>query len=128
MTVDIAIDNARAARTVTVGANQGASYLVASHQVAARTLKKFVRTPALIVAGTAPGALFLLIFRYVFGGAVAIPVGSRTSTSWCRVLSSRVCSFRGWVLRAESPMTSEEVLSIGCEACRSGSSRWSPAG
>jgi ABC transporter DrrB family efflux protein len=45
--------------------------LVASGQVAARTLKKFVRTPALVVAGTAQGALFLLIFRYVFGGAVA---------------------------------------------------------
>ena len=39
--------------------------------MAARTLKKFVRTPALIVAGTAQGVLFLLIFRYVFGGAVA---------------------------------------------------------
>jgi ABC transporter DrrB family efflux protein len=52
-------------------ANEGASYLVASGQVASRTLKKFVRTPALIIAGTAQGALFLLIFRYVFGGAVA---------------------------------------------------------
>lgn len=51
--------------------NVGAHYLVASRQVATRTLKKFVRTPALIVAGTAQGALFLLIFRYVFGGAVA---------------------------------------------------------
>ena len=51
--------------------NRGASYLGASRQVAARTMKKFVRTPALIVAGTAQGVLFLLIFRYVFGGAVA---------------------------------------------------------
>ena len=51
--------------------NLGARYLVASGQVAARTLKKFVRTPALIIAGTAQGVLFLLIFRYVFGGAVA---------------------------------------------------------
>lgn len=51
--------------------NAGATYLTASLQVAARTLKKFVRTPALIVAGTAQGVLFLLIFRYVFGGAVA---------------------------------------------------------
>ena len=51
--------------------NRGAGYLVASGQVAARTVKKFVRTPALIIAGTAQGVLFLLIFRYVFGGAVA---------------------------------------------------------
>ena len=39
--------------------------------MAGRTLKKFVRTPALLIAGTAQGVLFLLIFRYVFGGAVA---------------------------------------------------------
>jgi len=51
--------------------NRGAPYLSASRQVAVRTLKKFIRTPALIVAGTAQGVLFLLIFRYVFGGAVA---------------------------------------------------------
>jgi len=51
--------------------NMGASYLVASREVAARTLKKFIRTPALIIAGTAQGVLFLLIFRYVFGGAVS---------------------------------------------------------
>ncbi len=51
--------------------NRGASYVTASSQVAVRTLKKFVRTPALIIAGTAQGILFLLIFRYVFGGAVA---------------------------------------------------------
>ena len=60
-------------RTVRVAGelNRGASYVEASRQVATRTLKKFVRTPALIVAGTAQGVLFLLIFRYVFGGAVA---------------------------------------------------------
>jgi ABC-2 type transport system permease protein len=51
--------------------HRGAPYLAASRQVAVRTLKKFTRTPALIVAGTAQGVLFLLIFRYVFGGAVA---------------------------------------------------------
>jgi ABC-2 type transport system permease protein len=54
-----------------VSGGNGASYGVASVQVATRTLKKFVRTPALIIAGTAQGVLFLLIFRYVFGGAVA---------------------------------------------------------
>jgi len=44
---------------------------VASGQVASRTLKKFIRSPALLIAGTAQGLLFLLIFRYVFGGAVS---------------------------------------------------------
>jgi ABC-2 type transport system permease protein len=51
--------------------NAGAPFLVASYEVAARTVKKFVRSPQLIVAGTAQGALFLLIFRYVFGGSIS---------------------------------------------------------
>jgi ABC-2 type transport system permease protein len=60
-----------AASRPVVAPNRGASYVVASGQVATRTLKKFIRTPALLIAGTAQGILFLLIFRYVFGGAVA---------------------------------------------------------
>lgn len=73
MTMDLTVDDTRPvgpASGAAGAANQGASYLVAAAQVAARTLKKFVRTPALIVAGTAQGVLFLLIFRFVFGGAV----------------------------------------------------------
>ena len=49
--------------------NAGAPFVGAAWQVAGRTVKKFVRSPQLIVASTAQGALFLLIFRYVFGGA-----------------------------------------------------------
>ena len=74
MTMDLTLDPPRQARDPADRArstNQGASFLVAAGQVAARTLKKFVRTPALLIAGTAQGVLFLLIFRYVFGGAVA---------------------------------------------------------
>ncbi len=73
MTVDLALDPPRQAGRGRKQAmtNHGASYLVTSTQVAGRTLKKFVRSPALIVAGTAQGVLFLLIFRYVFGGAIA---------------------------------------------------------
>jgi ABC-2 type transport system permease protein len=70
MNTDLVVDPSRAEEW-TDGVGQGASYPVASRQVATRTLKKFVRTPALIIAGTAQGALFLLIFRYVFGGAVS---------------------------------------------------------
>ena len=51
-------------------AHRGARFTVASLTVAGRTVKKFVRTPQLIVAGTVTGAMFLLIFRYVFGGAI----------------------------------------------------------
>lgn len=42
----------------------------ASISIATRTLRKFVRTPQLIVVSTIQGAMFLLIFRYVFGGAI----------------------------------------------------------
>lgn len=40
-------------------------------QVAARTLRQFRRTPQLIVVGALTSTMFLLIFRYVFGGAIA---------------------------------------------------------
>src|ERR1700727_370421 len=70
MPMDLPLDPPRQAPPVTGAVNQGASYFVAAGQVAARTLKKFIRSPALLIAGTAQGLLFLLIFRYVFGGAV----------------------------------------------------------
>src|SRR6266705_6505664 len=38
--------------------------------IAKRTVLKYLRTPQLVVLGTIQGALFLLIFRYVFGGAI----------------------------------------------------------
>jgi len=47
-----------------------ASTFVATSQIARRVLLKFVRSPQLVVVGTLQGALFLLIFRYVFGGAI----------------------------------------------------------
>ena len=50
--------------------SRGSAFVPASLAVAKRTLLKFVRTPALIVVGTIQGGMFLLIFRYVFGGAI----------------------------------------------------------
>jgi ABC transporter DrrB family efflux protein len=40
--------------------------------VARRALLRFVRTPQLIVIGTVQMSLFLLIYRYMFGGAIHI--------------------------------------------------------
>jgi ABC-2 type transport system permease protein len=48
------------------------SFPVSTLQVARRALLRYFRTPQLVVLGTLQGALFLLIFRYVFGGAVDI--------------------------------------------------------
>ena len=51
-------------------AHRDAGFLTSSLAVAQRTVRKFVRTPQLLVMSTVQGALFLLIFRYVFGGAI----------------------------------------------------------
>jgi len=40
--------------------------------VGARTVRKFMRTPQLVVLGFVQGAMFLLSFRYVFGGAINV--------------------------------------------------------
>jgi ABC-2 type transport system permease protein len=43
--------------------------------VAKRVLLKFVRTPQLVIGGLAQMALFLVCFRYVFGGAIGASGG-----------------------------------------------------
>ncbi len=52
-------------------AGRTAGAVATAMSVAARTVRKFVRTPQLIVVETIQGAMFLLIFRYVFGGAIS---------------------------------------------------------
>jgi ABC-2 type transport system permease protein len=47
-----------------------ATPLATALAVAGRTTRRFVRTPQLLVVSTITGAMFLLIFRYVFGGAI----------------------------------------------------------
>jgi ABC-2 type transport system permease protein len=53
----------------------GAGFLTATGAVARRTLTAFARTPQLLVVATVQGAMFLLIFRYVFGGAIGMSDG-----------------------------------------------------
>jgi ABC transporter DrrB family efflux protein len=54
------------------GARAGAGLVIASLEIMKRTILKFLRTPTLIVVSTVQGAMFLLIFRYVFGGAIGV--------------------------------------------------------
>src|SRR5215218_7350695 len=56
--------------TVPVPVPRSAGLPASTLGIARRGLLKFVRTPQLAVVGTLQGALFLLIFRYVFGGAI----------------------------------------------------------
>jgi ABC-2 type transport system permease protein len=58
-----------ATATATLPGNK-ASLLSSTTVIARRTFLKFIRTPQLVVVGTVQGAMFLLIFRYVFGGAI----------------------------------------------------------
>jgi ABC-2 type transport system permease protein len=57
-----------ATQTLGAAARLGPSTLV----ITRRSLLKFWRTPQLVLLGTAQGAIFLLIYRYVFGGAIGI--------------------------------------------------------
>src|SRR5439155_25599196 len=50
--------------------NSGAGLRVSSLVVAGRMVRKFVRTPQLIVFTTIQSALFLLMFRFGLGGAI----------------------------------------------------------
>ena len=61
--------------TSTAPAAASTSLRSSTFEVANRTVRKFVRTPQLVVVGTIQGAMFLLIFRYVFGGAIAVGGG-----------------------------------------------------
>jgi ABC-2 type transport system permease protein len=40
--------------------------------VALRTVRKFVRTPQLLALATVQSAIFLVVFRYIFGGAITV--------------------------------------------------------
>ena len=53
------------------GVNSGARFWPSAVAVARRTVRKFVRTPQLIGLATVQSAIFLVIFRYIFGGAIA---------------------------------------------------------
>jgi ABC-2 type transport system permease protein len=51
-------------------ASPGAGLARASMAISRRSLIKFFRSPQLVVVSTLQGSMFLLIFRYVFGGAI----------------------------------------------------------
>ncbi len=51
-------------------AGQSAGFVTAALATGRRTVLQFFRTPQLLMMGTIQGALFLFMFRYVFGGAI----------------------------------------------------------
>ncbi len=58
------------AHPVLADAPHGAGFITTSLATGRRTVLQFFRTPQLLMMGTVQGALFLFMFRYVFGGAI----------------------------------------------------------
>jgi ABC transporter DrrB family efflux protein len=58
--------------TSAVARVSGADFVTATLQNAKRTVLQFFRTPQLLMLGTVQGALFLFMFRYIFGGAIEV--------------------------------------------------------
>ena len=73
-TTDTALTNGLAEPS-TIPHATGAGFVTASLQSAKRTILQFFRTPQLLMLGTVQGALFLFMFRYIFGGAIRTPDG-----------------------------------------------------
>lgn len=48
----------------------GAGMRATATAVAARTLRKYMRSPQLLVTSILSGAIFIVLFRYIFGGAI----------------------------------------------------------
>src|SRR5262249_26253498 len=67
---DSAVISVSSDRPTQLRRNAGAGFWPSTFSVAGRTIRKFMRTPQLIVFTTVQSAIFLLIFRYVFGGAI----------------------------------------------------------
>lgn len=51
--------------------HHGATFLTTALTTARRTLIQFFRTPQVLVQSSIQGPIFLLMFRYVFGGAIS---------------------------------------------------------
>jgi ABC transporter DrrB family efflux protein len=60
----------RRVKDPTIARATGANFVTSTLQNAKRTVLQFFRTPQLLMLGTVQGALFLFMFRYIFGGAI----------------------------------------------------------
>jgi ABC transporter DrrB family efflux protein len=74
-TATATFDGARVARSsdpsTSSPATDGAGMLTTTIETARRSILQFFRTPQVLIMGSVQGALFLFMFRYVFGGAIS---------------------------------------------------------
>ena len=104
----------------TVDRTTGAGFVTAALQSAKRTILQFFRTPQLLMLGTVQGALFLFMFRYIFGGAINPGGGTRLR----RLPRARLPRDRDPVARdagraRASPRTPPPACTTGSARCRS---------
>jgi hypothetical protein len=103
----------------------GAGFWASAAAVALRTVRKFVRTPQLIVMTTIQSALWLLIFRYIFGGAIDVDGLSYVAFLVPGVVVTNTL-FSGMGAAPGWPRTSSRASSTGSAPCRSRASPWWP--
>lgn len=60
------------AGTADVRAAGGAGLVTTAMAVAARTVRKYMRSPQLLMTSILAGAMFILLFRYIFGGVIQV--------------------------------------------------------
>jgi ABC transporter DrrB family efflux protein len=74
-TATATLEGSRVARTgepsTRPAATDGAGMLTTTIETARRSILQFFRTPQVLIMGSVQGALFLFMFRYVFGGAIS---------------------------------------------------------
>jgi len=65
--------------------------MATANAYAGRTIKQFVRTPQLLVVNSVTSIMFLLIFRFVFGGAI----GTGGDVAYVDMLIPALCAVSG---------------------------------
>jgi hypothetical protein len=106
----------------------GAGFVTGSLVVAKRTLTAFARTPQLLVVATIQGAMFLLIFRYVFGGAIGETDGVRYVDFMVPGFIVAGVLFSGRPPPPGWPRTSSAASSTACGRCPSPAPHWRRGG
>lgn len=61
--------------TTTVGASSSGNFIGDSLVVGQRNLTRLLRVPDSLIFGILQSVMFVVLFRYVFGGAIAVPGG-----------------------------------------------------
>ena len=102
-----------------------ASWATTASTVAARTTRKLLRTPQVFGIAVVQSVVFLLMFRYVIGGAIGVQRRHLRRVPRARASSSRAFSSPAAEGRSPSPRKPRRACTTGCGRCRSPTARCS---